>query len=507
MFTYQDLQNIGDNETERIQFVLSAINQHKSTDLYLDAVKAYDYYRQKNKTIMEYQKLLYTISGQAVPDNYSANYKITSNFFNHFVTQEAQFLLGNGVNWENEDTGELLGDDFDIRLQELGTEALIGGVAFGYWNYDHLEVFHLREFAPLYDEENGALMAGIRFWQIDETKPLRATLYELDGYTDFLWTYRRNENGEEETVGEVLHDKRTYIQISATSEIDGTEIFDGENYSGFPIIPLWGNPMKQSELVGIQQGIDAYDLIKSGFANDLDDASMIYWTIQNAGGMDDVDLVKFVERMKTIKAAVVEDDGAKAESHTLDVPYASREALLNRLRNDLYDDYMALDTKNIADGAVTATQIKAAYEPLNAKADLFEYQILDFLQGLFEIIGLEENPSFTRSMIVNANEEIQVILQAAEYLPQDFITEKIVTILGAVDRLDEIQEQLEEEDIDRMPLEGEEDLLGAEEEEKEEEEEEPTEEDLNVEDIGSDIEDADSLDEVIKMLEDLLKEV
>lgn len=493
MFTYQDLQAIGEDREARIQFVLSAIAEHKASDLYRDAVIAYDYYCKKNRTIMDYKKLLYTITGQAVPDNYSANYKITSSFFKHFVTQEVQFLLGNGVNWENDETAELLGDDFDIRLQELGTEALIGSEAFGFWNYDHMEVFNLREFRPLYDEENGALMAGIRFWQIDDTKPLRATLYEIDGYTDYIWHKRRTEEGAEEQVGEVLHEKRTYIQIAKTSEIDGTEIFDGENYDGFPIIPLWGNPEKQSELVGLREGIDAYDLIKSGFANNVDDASMIYWTIQNAGGMDDVDLVKFVERMKTVKAAVVEEDGAKAESHTMDVPYASREALLTRLRADLYDDAMALDTKNMANGTITATQIKAAYEPLNAKADLFEYQILDFLQGLFEIIGREENPTFTRSMIINANEEIQVVLQAAEYLPQSFVTEKIVTILGAVDRLEEIEASMEEEDIDRMPLDEEEipeeELLEEEDIEEPEEPEEP--------------EDGD-LDALLKKLQDIL---
>lgn len=469
MLTYQDLQELAGDEPARMQFVISAISEHKSSDLYRDAVVAYDYYRKKNRTIMDYQKLLYTISGQAVPDNYSANYKIVSSFFKHFVTQEVQFLLGNGVNWENDDTGDLVGDDFDTRLQEIGTEALIGSVAFGFWNYDHLEAFNVREFVPIYDEENGALSAGIRFWQVDDTKPLRATLYELDGYTDYIWHRRRQEDGSEIQEGEILHEKRTYIQIAKTSEIDGTEIFDGENYSGFPIVPMYGNPERQSELIGLRHGIDAYDLIKSGFANNVDDASMIYWTIQNAGGMDDIDLVKFVERMKTIKAAVVDEEGATAESHTLDVPYASREALLTRLRSDLYDDAMALDTKNLANGAVTATQIKAAYEPLNQKCDLFEFQVLDFLQGLFEIIGLEENPSFTRSMIVNANEEIQVLMQASEYLPRTFITERIVSILGAVDRLEEIEEALQEEDMDRMPLDGEEEEedLGDEEDDPE----------------------------------------
>lgn len=515
MYTYQDLLAIGEDKEARIQFVLSAIHDHKASDDYKQSVIAYDYYRQRNTTIMEYQKLLYTISGQAVPDNYSANYKICSNFFNHFVTQEAQFLLGNGVNWEDDNTGELLGDDFDIRLQELGTESLISKVAFGFWNYDHLEIFNLREFKPFYDEENGALMAGIRFWQIDDSKPLRATLYEPDGYTDFLWTTRRNSESMEETVGEILHEKRTYIQIAKTSEVDGTKIYDGENYEGFPIIPLWGNPARQSELVGIRQGIDAYDLIKSGFANDLDDASMIYWTIQNAGGMDDIDLVNFVNHMKTVKAAVVEDTGARAESHTMDVPYASREALLNRLRSDLFDDYMALDTKNLANGAVTATQIKAAYEPLNAKADLFEYQILDFLQGLFEIVGLEDNPTFTRSMIINTNEEIQVILQASEYLPQSFVTERIATILGAVDQLEDIKAQMEEEDIDRMGM-GEEDLLAEESEEIPEEGEDLAEgEEFETEDIeisdGEETADLEAeneeLKELVKQLEDLLKEL
>ena len=70
---------------------------------------------------------------------------------------------------------------------------------------------------------------------------------------------------------------------------------------------MWGNANKQSELVGIREQIDCYDLIKSKFANDIDDASQIYWILQNAGGMDDIDLTRFVERMKTVRAAVVED--------------------------------------------------------------------------------------------------------------------------------------------------------------------------------------------------------
>lgn len=406
----------------------------------MNAVLADEYVRQQNRTIIRYRKLLYTMSGEAVPDNYSANYKLCSNFFNRFVTQQAQFLLGNGVSWENEGTGERMGDDFDMRLQEIGREALVAGVAFGFWNLDHLDVFTLREFAPIYDEENGALMCGVRFWQIDETKPLRATFYEIDGYTDYIW---REE-------GEVLHPKRAYKLKTRTTQADGTEIYDGENYEGFPIVPLWGNPYRQSELIGLRENIDAYDLIKSGFANDLDEASQIYWLIQNAGGMDETDLAKFLEQIKRVKAAVVEDNGAKAEAHTLEVPYAARKELLATLRSDLYEDYMALDTKNIADGAVTATQIRAAYEPMNTKADQFEYCVLDFLDDILALAGIEDEPSFTRSFIVNRQEEVQNILQAAEYLSEDYVTEKILTILGDADRLEDVMKERDEEDVDRF---------------------------------------------------------
>ena len=443
MITFQDLLAVGQDEKLRSEFVKSFIGTHKSSDEYEMALTAEAYDCKQNATIVQYQKLLYTISGEAVPDNYSANYKIVSSFFNRFVTQQVQYLLGNGISWNEASTEAKLGNDFDSRVQQLAHYALVDKVAFGFWNYDHLEVFRLKEFAPLWDEEDGALKAGVRFWQIDPIKPLRATLYEIDGYTNYIW-----RSGQEVEI----EPKRAYKLKVRTSIADGQEIYDGENYPSFPIVPLWANQQKQSELVGIREAIDAYDLIKSGFANDLDDASQIYWTIQNAGGMDDIDLAQFVKRMKTVKAAVVDDDGARAESHTLDVPYASREALLERLRSDLYDDFMALDTKNIAGGATTATQIKAAYEPLNNKTDMFEYCVIEFISAILELAGIDDEPTFTRSMIVNTNEEMSIILQAAEYLSEDYITEKVLTILGDADKVDDLLKEKDEENIKRMPI-------------------------------------------------------
>ena len=442
MKTYNDLADVyraGDSLTD---FIEAAILEHKGSSPYRTALIAQDYDRGRNRTIMQYEKTLRTFSGKEVPDLWSPNHKTTRNFFPYFTTQQTQYLLGNGVTWDD-DTGEKLGEDFDTRLQELGRDALVDGVAFGFWNFDHLCVFRLTEFVPLQDEENGSIRAGIRFWQISPQKPLRVTLYEEDGYTEYI------KGRDQKTGWEILQEKRSYKQIVRTSAIDGTEILDWENYPTFPIVPLWANRARQSELVGIQEQIDAYDLIKNGFLNDLDTAQ-VYWIIKNAGCMDDVDLARFLEHLHMTKIASVED-AADVQAETVNIPHEAREKILDRIERDLYRDYMALDTQSIASGAVTATQILAAYEPLNVKADMFEYYVRDFLDGILAVAGLDGHPSFTRSKMVNASEEVTTVLQAASVLDGEYVVRKILTILGDDDQADAILERIDADELGRIP--------------------------------------------------------
>ena len=440
MKTYQDFLEVAEkSDRERMEFVLSAINNHKDSDLYKQAVIAKEYDAHRNVTIANFQKLLYTLNGKVIPDNYSPNYKLRSNFFANFITQETQYLLGNGVTLKKEENKAKLGAGFDTRLQEAAHDALVGGVSYGFWNLDHLEVFDVTEFVPLLDEENGALRSGIRFWQVCTSKPLRATLFEPDGFTQYI-----RRSGEEMMI---LEPKRGYVAVEATSEIDGTELLAYQNYPGFPIIPMYGNRAKQSELVGQREAIDCYDLIKSGFANTVDDASVIYWTISNAGGMDEIDMARFKESMRRIGVGLVDDDGAKAEAHTITIPVEAREALLSRISDDLYRDFQMLDVTKLQGGQKTATEINAAYQPMDNKVDQFEYCVIDFLQALFKIVGIEDEPSFTRSKVTNQLEQTQMVLLAANYLDDETILNKLPWLTQ--EEVAEILKRKAAEDIER----------------------------------------------------------
>ena len=442
MKTYQDLLLVGESEQGRMEFVQTAINDYKSSTEYCNALDARLYMEGKNATISKYQKLLYTLSGKAIPDNYTANHKCKSGFFKLFTTQENSYLLKNGVVFDKEETYKRLGDNFNNDLYSFCKDAMATGVSYGFFNLDRVDFFKMTEFVPLYDEENGSLRAGIRFWQVDSTKPLRCTLYEESGYTDY---FRAKDKPME-----VLNEKRKYVQKVVTSEIEGTRIYDGENYPSFPIVPLFVNLNHQSELAGHRESIDCYDLIKSGFANDLDDASAIYWTLKNTGGMDDIDMAEFIERMKTLKVAML-DDGVEADSHTIEVPYQSREVYLTRLETDLYRDFMALDVRLIASGNITATQIDASYEPLDEKATEMAVCVEKFIKGLFEVAGIDDNVTFKPHRIVNQREITEMVLMCANYLDEQTVLEKLPFLTD--EEVDEILKRKIEEDSARFETE------------------------------------------------------
>ena len=79
-----------------MDFVLEVIRQHEESELYKTAELADEYDRQENRTILRYQKFLRNDLGQLIPDNYSPNYKLASNYFSRFITQDGAHQRNQG---------------------------------------------------------------------------------------------------------------------------------------------------------------------------------------------------------------------------------------------------------------------------------------------------------------------------------------------------------------------------------------------------------------------------
>ena len=421
MKTYQDLAALNQSEGLVKKFVFDVIEDHKGSEAYKTAAVAEKYYAKKNVTIMAFQKMLYNMHGQEVPDMWSANYKLRTHFFRRFVIQQVQYVLSNGVTFQNNGTKDKLGKNFDTQLQRAAKKAMIDRVAFLFWNLDHVEVFCFADtptdpgFAPLYDADTGALRAGVRYWHPTD-KVTRATLYEEDGYTEYI---------KEEDKISIVAEKRSYKKTTISSKADGVSGERNENYSAFPIVPVYANDLHESELEGHRESIDCYDYIKSGMANDIDDTSGFYWVLKNSGGMDDVDLAKFRERMHTVKVATMDDENASAEAHTLNVPTEAREKMLELLEKDLYKDFQIVNVEALSAAAKTATEIRAAYQPMDDKCGDFEYLLIDAIQGVLALAGIDDEPSFRWNRIANQTEETNMIMTAAPVLGDELTLKKL----------------------------------------------------------------------------------
>ena len=434
---------IGENEKERIDFIRQAINEHCSSERYKTAVDAELYYDGLNPTINRYEKIIYDMQGRAHTDMWTANHKLASRFFGMAVDQEVSYLLGNGITFADESTKKKLCPDFDQEVMDAARNAKIAGVSFGFWDVEHLRVFDLQEFVPLYDEENGALKAGIRFWQVASDKPLRATLYEMDGFTEYLQPKNKDM--------EVMQAKRRYKRIVRTAAVGGTEIYDGENYEGFPIVPLRNNRHFLSEICGKRNTIDALDLASSNMVNNVDEGNLIYWVLSNCNGMDDLDDAKFIERLKTTHVAHADgDDGAKVTPQTIEAPYDGTNTTIDMLKRKLYEDFQCFDAAAVSAGNQTATAIKASYVPLDLKTDKFESEVTRFIVEILRLAGIDDTPSYTRNQIINKAEETQSILMGAQYYDDEYITKKLLTINGDIDQYENMMKRKAAEDVDRF---------------------------------------------------------
>jgi SPP1 family phage portal protein len=453
--TWQDWQN----EPDKAKATLAVIGAYKHSEDFDKAGIAQRYYEAQNDTVSAKVVLRATTSeseqktadGKTVKKKGTATeavpgQRIYSDFFRRFTMQQANYLLGNGVELEDDAMKGKLGIGFDTTLAKIGLYSLVHGVCWGYWNVDHVEILRAYTdknsgFVALLDELTGEPMVGVQFWQIGDDKPLMARVFEPDGVT----VYKMRENASDL---EVAQEKRAYKRTYAR-DITGERLVSEENYSALPIVPLYANDKKQTELtLAIRSKIDLYDIVLSDFGNNLEKANDVYWVLNNFGGnFDEVALM--LEQIHRLKAIANISDGTSSSTvtpETFEVPYAARQTALELLERQLYRDYMALDVSELTGGSLTNVAIRASMANLDLKANAYEWQCFDFVQKLLRILGIEtETIRFKRQTIANESEIIQNIYTAQGDLDKETRLKLNPMILP--EEIDDIIKRGEEESL------------------------------------------------------------
>lgn len=456
MVTYNDLL-LCTTEQERIEFINNAIADHEASPMFKTGKTAGEFYRNKDSELESLKNYVYDSDGNAIEDTVSPNHKLTANFFYLFTTQLVAYLLGNGVSFDNPKIKDKLGgSQFDYKLQRLLAYAACDGESYGYIDPDGNVTqmcFACRlegkepYCIPLYDEDDGELKAAIRYWRLTPESPLRVTLYESDGVTE----YKEQTDDESNPSGilYVMEEKHAYKGKEIENKIEGKYRSEGKNPGKLPVVPM-GFICGQSSIEGNIALLHAYNVVLSDMTNGVD-MNTTYWKIKNAEGMDRKDdnaLLYDIFKTHVIHTP----EGVEIDKDEVSMRSAEYQAVLAMLEAVLYDKFQAVRTQNISASSKTTVEIKAAYENLNLRCDEVEKYVSDFIRGCLEVIGEDPNEPFhfKRPNNINQSEFVQLILAALPVIGDDVALKQILESLGMIDEYEAIKEQKEAAEMDRF---------------------------------------------------------
>ena len=80
------------------------------------------------------------------------------------------------------------------------------------------------------------------------------------------------------------------------------------------------------------------------------------------------------------------------------------------------------------EAGATNDHIDAAYQPMDEEADDFEYQVIEFIQQLLTLLGIEDVPIFKRNRISNQKEQVEMVAMEANWLDEETILRKLPNI-------------------------------------------------------------------------------
>lgn len=441
MLTYNDLLECGEDEEKRKAFLLRAINEHENSEKFKIGQIAGEFYRGNDPILEKVQKIIYDMQGIGHNDIFSPNHKIYSNFYFVFVTQMIAYSLGNGVSFDSKAVREKLGTGFDHDVMKVLEYAANDGEAYAYVKSNGKIVpFSIGSdkkkaiFIPLFDEDNGRLMAGISYWRLDENKPLRINLFEKDGITEY-----KQLNGKSV---EILKPKRKYKRKNLAYPYFGESVeIDDQNadISALPIARLCFIN-NQSYIKNRVNTLAAYNVLLSKMVNNSEESDLIYWVFKNCDAMDAIDDAEQVADL--IKRHILHlKEGVEADPHQLTAPYEGTQATLELLRKQLFYDFMAIDFERVSGGNITTSEIKQGYENMNLKADKVEMCLIDFINEVLSLMGFDKNEKFRfpRPKNINVLEAAQVAIMTATYMGEEETTKTICDIMGKIDEFDKIQ--------------------------------------------------------------------
>lgn len=370
-----------------------------------------------------------------------ADNRVSSNFHQLLVNQEAGYVatvapqIDVGSQADSDKVNAVLGDNFNLTLNQLVIDAANAGVAWlHYWidedgNFRY-GVIEPSQITPIWSTElNRKLLAVLRSYrQFDEEKGEYFNVHEY--WTDKECQAFKQTNGTDKYELEPYNCFTSY-DMTAGYETGQSNVYK-HDLGRVPFIAFPKNKFEQPDLLKYKGLIDAYDDIYNGFINDLDDVQEVILVLTNYGG-EDVD--KFENELKIHKAIKLDNIGTGDKSGvdklTIDIPTEARDDALKITREDIFLYGQGVDPSKFESTNASGVAIKMLYSHLEMKAANTETHFRDAINELVRAImnylhlsdpeGRKITQTWTRTQVEDDLTQAQTIAQLANYTSKEAI--------------------------------------------------------------------------------------
>jgi hypothetical protein len=435
--------------------IRSLINSWEGSSERMAMADGVDYFNGNNVTIRNVTRMFWSDKSKTMKVNpYVAQNRIGFDKFHDVVSQKVSTLLNEPPIIDGFDDDEFT-KRLGFALKKTATYSSCCGVGWMFYSEDNqISVFNpVNCIAFRDDEDTSVIRAFIRYWKIgtmtNSDSVEYAEVYTEDGMTK----YRSGKAGSD------------FIQIAPIVPYREMVMSDFEGIraevvptSKIPLVELDNNDGRTGDLTPtLRAKIDIIDIVNSGFANNIQDFSDVYWVIKASSNCDTDVFEEFMSDVSRTHKIVAGGDGSDVEPHQFEIPVQARSTFCDRMKTEIADETGVVDPKDLTGSSVTNVAIKAVTMKLRQRVSDFEWDVYNACQkvmGLYNEYNSTDytgDISFTWLLVDNQTE----IIDNAQKIQPNISQDSYLALLKRADYISNVEEEkrkIAEEQRDKFSL-------------------------------------------------------
>lgn len=460
--------------------LMDLINSHLKSDSRNQMEIGLKYYDGKHD-ILNF-KPYYWVDGIKKEDVTKANHKLPHLFHKILVDQKASYVVGNPIvislgeqgNKDSEKENvtveevlmDVLGDEFDDDMNDWVLAASNQGSG---WIHLYIDedgdfqslVCNSEELIPVFDTSyQKNLVAMIRYYKmdvVDETSngnnAVTNKRYRIEWWTDKDVTYYMQNKDNDFVKDSSVNPNpaghfQSYNSLTPTVKLE-------KGWGKVPFVELPNNSKRKTDLEGIKPLIDAYDKVKSGWINDLDDFQELILIVKGFNALTSKaqqglsELGVFLNNLKTNKVISVDEDGG-VDSLSVQIPVEAKDKFLQITREEIFYFGQGVDvTSDKFGNAPSGISLKFLYSLLDMKANTLIRKMTKSLTKFMwfaeqfvkmkKIKGADKFDStklvftFNKAVIFNEKEKVDMLVASEGIISDQTILENHPLVQDAVE--------------------------------------------------------------------------